>query len=154
MTRARLTFPEGDPVEFALDEVAAFGPDIAGFRAWLGAVFASAEGQWLIRLVVDEVLGFRRKELKKIRATPVGAELTLGDNDEAVPVREADVTGYGPEPVGVRAWLGRLAHGHGDAWVRFRDGRELRFAIGNGPHVRLLEPTDTLPESGIRLPLA
>ncbi|MDP9246431.1 MAG: hypothetical protein M3O64_07230 [Chloroflexota bacterium] len=154
MTRARLTFPQGDPVEFALDEVAAFGPEITGFRAWLGAVFASAEGRWLIRLVGDEVLGFRREELKKVRATPVGAELTLGDNDEAVPVREADVTGYGPEPAGVRAWLGRLAHGHGDAWVLFRDGHELRFAIGNGPHVRLLEPTDTLPEGGIRLPLA
>jgi len=38
MTRARLTFPQGDPVEFALDEVAAFGPDITGFRAWLGRV--------------------------------------------------------------------------------------------------------------------
>jgi hypothetical protein len=53
----------------------------------------------------------------------------------------------------VRAWLGRLAHGHGDAWIRFNDGHELRFALGNGPHVRLVEPTDTLPEGGIRLPL-
>ena len=154
MTRARLTFPEGAPVEFPLDEVAAFGPEIVGFRAWLGAVFASEEGRWVIRLIDDEVLGFRREELKKVRATPVGAELTLGTDDEAVPVREADVTAYGPEPAGVRAWLGRLAHGDGDAWIRFNDGHELRFALGNGPHVRLLEPTDTLPEGGIRLPLA
>lgn len=154
MTRARLTFPQGDPLEFPLDEVAAFGPEIAGFRAWLGAVFASTEGRWIIRLGDDEILGFRRDELKRVRATPLGAELTLGDNDEAVPVSEADVRSYGPEPQGVRAWLGRLAHGRGDAWIRFRDGHELRFAIGNGPHVRLLEPTDTLPETGIRLPLA
>ena len=28
MTRARLTFPQGDPIEFALDDVAAFGPEI------------------------------------------------------------------------------------------------------------------------------
>ncbi|HEY8861773.1 MAG TPA: hypothetical protein VIN37_06775 [Candidatus Limnocylindria bacterium] len=154
MTRARLTFPQGDPVEFALDEVAAFGPDITGFRAWLGAVYASTDGRWVIRLVDDEVLGFRREELRRVRATPVGAELTLGGDNEPVPVREADVTAYGPEPTGVRAWLGRLAHGHGDAWITFADGHELRFALGNGPHVRLLEPTDTLPEAGIRLPLA
>ena len=154
MTRARLAFPHGDPVEFALADVAAFGPEIGGFRAWLGAVHASAEGRWIIRLVDDEVLGFTRGELKRVRATPVGAELTLGDDDEAVPVREADVTSFGPEPQGVRSWLGRLAHGHGDAWIRFNDGHELRFALGNGPHVRLLEPTDTLPEAGIRLPLA
>jgi hypothetical protein len=154
MTRARLTFPQGDPVEFALDEVAAFGPEIGGFRAWLGAVFASADGRWVIRLVDDEVLGFRRSELKRVRATPAGAELTLGDGDEPIPVREEDVVSYGPEPQGVRAWLGRLAHGRGDAWIRFTDGHELRFAVGNGPHVRLLEPTDTLPEAGIRLPLA
>jgi len=89
-----------------------------------------------------------------VRATPVGAELTLGDDEEAVPVREADVVAYGPEPEGARAWLGRLAHGRGDAWITFTDGHELRFALGNGPHVRLLEPTDTLPEAGIRLPLA
>ena len=154
MTRARLTFPEGAPIEFPLEEVAAFGPEIDGFRAWLGAVFASAEGRWIIHLVDDEVLGFRREELKKVKATPVGAELTLGSDEEAVPVREADVTSFGPEPQGVRSWLGRLAHGHGDAWIRFNDGHELRFALGNGPHVRLLEPTDTLPEGGIRLPLA
>ncbi|HLZ47910.1 MAG TPA: hypothetical protein VKR80_04595 [Candidatus Limnocylindria bacterium] len=153
MTRARLSFPEGDPIEFALDDVVAFGPDIGGFRAWLGAVFASTEGRWLIRFGEDELLGFRRDELKRIRATPEGAELTLGPADEVVPVREADVTSYGPEPAGIRAWLGRLAHGRGDAWIRFADGRELRFAIGNGPHVRLLEPTDNLPEGGIRLPL-
>ena len=104
MTRARLTFPEGDPIEFSLEDVVAFGPEIHGFRAWLGAVFASADGRWIIRIGEDEVLGFRRDELKRVRATPVGAELTLGD-DEAVPVREADVTSYGPEPQGVRAWL-------------------------------------------------
>jgi hypothetical protein len=154
VTRARLTFPHGDPVEFLLEDVTAFGPEIGGFRAWLGAVFASADGRWLIRLGEDEILGFRRDELKRIRATPVGAELTLGSNVEAVPVREADVTSYGPEPQGIRSWLGRLAHGRGDACIRFSDGHELRFVLGNGPHVRLLEPTDTLPESGIRLPLA
>ena len=117
MTRARLTFPEGDPIEFSLEDVVAFGPEIHGFRAWLGAVFASADGRWIIRIGEDEVLGFRRDELKRVRATPVGAELTLG-GDEAVPIREADVTSYGPEPQGIRAWLGRLAHGHGDAWIR------------------------------------
>ena len=154
MTRARLAFVQGDPVEFDLDEVSAFGPPIGGFRAWLGAVYAAAEGRWVIRLVDDEILGFTRAELKRVRATPVGAELTLGGDDEAVPVRETDVVSYGPEPQGVRSWLGRLAHGHGDAWITFADGHELRFALGNGPHVRLLEPTDTLPESGIRLPLA
>ena len=118
MTRARLTFPQGDPVEFALDDVAAFGPDIPGFRAWIGAVYASTDGRWVIRFVDDEALGFRRAELKRVRATPVGAELTLGDDEEAVPVREADVVTYGPEPEGVRAWLGRLAHGRGD-WQTF-----------------------------------
>jgi hypothetical protein len=154
MTRARLSFPEGDPVEFPLEEVTAFGPDIGGFRAWLGAVNASTEGRWLIRIGEDEILGFRRDELKRIRATPEGAELTLGDAVEPVPVREADVRSYGPEPLGIRSWLGRLAHGTGDAWIRFSDGHELRFTLGNGPHVRLLEPTDTLPQGGIRLPLA
>lgn len=154
MTRARLSFPEGDPLEFPLEAVAAFGPEIPGFRAWLGAVNASTEGRWLIRLGEDELLGFRRDELKRVRATPEGAELTLGPADEVVPLRESDVTSYGPEPIGIRAWLGRLAHGTGDAWIRFADGSELRFTLGNGPHVRLLEPTDTLPEGGIRLPLA
>lgn len=154
MTRARLTFPQGDPIDFPLEEITAFGPEVTGFRPWLGAVFASAEGRWLIHLGDDEVLGFRRNELKRIRATPDGAEFTLGDGDEPIPVREADVTSYGPEPTDVRSWLGRLAHGRGDAWIRFVDGHELRFAIGNGPHVRFLEPTDSLPEGGIRLPLA
>jgi len=154
MTRARLTFPQGDPVEFALDDVVAFGPEIAGFRAWLGAVYASTGGRWLIRLADDQVLGFRREELQRVRATPVRADPTLGHDVAAVSVRQADVVSYGPEPQGVRAWLGRLAHGRGDAWIAFNDGHELRFALGNGPHVRLLEPTDTLPEAGIRLPLA
>ena len=154
MTRARLTFAEGDPIEFPLEEVVAFGPEVGGFRAWLGAVYASTEGRWLIRFAEDELLGFRRDELKRIRATPEGAELTLGSADEVVPVRAADVASYGPEPLGIRTWLGRLAHGHGDAWIRFADGHELRFAIGNGPHVRILEPTENLPEGGIRLPLA
>jgi len=154
MTRARLTFAQGDPIEFPLEEVVAYGPEIGGFRAWLGAVYASAEGRWVIRIGDDLVLGFRRDELKRIRATPEGAELTLGEAD-AVPLREAEVTAFGPEPDGVRAWLGRLAHGGGgDAWIRFADGHELRFAIGNGPHVKLLEPTDTLPAGGVRLPLA
>lgn len=154
MTRARLSFPQGDPIEFPLEQVATFGPEIGGFRAWLGAVYASTEGRWLIRIGEDELLGFRRDELKRIRATPDGAELTFSPTDEVVPVREADVTSFGPEPLGIRSWLGRLAHGRGEAWIRFADGHELRFALGNGPHVRLLEPTDTLPESGIRLPLA
>ena len=157
MTRARLTFPQGDPLEFSLEDVAAFGPQdsrVGGFRAWLGAVYASTDGRWLIRFGEDELLGFRRDELKRIRATPEGAELTLGPADEVVPVREADVVSYGPEPKDVRSWLGRLAHGQGDAWIRFNDGRELRFAIGNGPHVKLLQPNETLPEGGIRLPLA
>lgn len=139
MTRARLSFPQGDPIEFRLDDVTAFGPEIPGFRAWLGAVNAASEGRWVIRIGEDDQLGFRRDELKRVRVTPEGAELTLGPDDDVVPVREADVSGYGPEPAGVRAWLGRLAHGHGDAWIRFADGHELRFAIGNGPHVRLLE---------------
>jgi len=141
MTRARLTFPQGDPIEFPLEEVAGFGPEITGFRAWLGAVFASADGRWLIRFAEDEILGFRRSELKRIRVTPDGAELTLGaDGDEPILVREIDVASYGPEPTGIRSWLGRLAHGTGDAWIRFSDGHELRFAIGNGPHIRFLEP--------------
>lgn len=153
MTRARLSFPDGDPMEFALEDVAAFGPEITGFRAWLGAVYASTDGRWVIRLGEDELLGFRRDELKRIRLTAEGAELTLGPQDDVVPVREADVTGYSPEPDGVRPWLGRLAQGSGEAWIRFRDGAELRFAIGNGPHLKVLEPTDTLPPGGIHLPL-
>jgi len=144
MTRARLSFPQGDPIEFSLDEVAAFGPEVGGFRAWLGAVFASSEGRWLIRTHDDELLGFRRDELKRIRATPEGAELTLGPAEEVVAIRETDVVSYGPEPQDVRSWLGRLAHGQGDAWITLTDGREVRFAIGNGPHVKLIEPHDAV----------
>ena len=141
MTRARLTFPQGDPIEFPLGDVAAFGPQIGGFRSWLGAVYASADGRWIIRFGEDEFLGFRRSELKRIRATPEGAELTLGDaGSEPIAVRETEVVSYGPEPADLRSWLGRLAHGHGDAWIRFGDGRELRFALGSGPHIRFIEP--------------
>ena len=138
MTRARLRFPAGDPIEIALDDVAEYGPAVAGFRAWLGAVYASTTGRWVIRFADDEVLGFQRDELRRVRLTPDGAELTLGER--AIPVREADVRSYAPDPEGVRTWLGRLAHGSGDAWIRLRDGRELRFAMGNGPHVSFLEP--------------
>ncbi|MGH2451057.1 MAG: hypothetical protein ACRDGE_07285 [Candidatus Limnocylindria bacterium] len=140
MTRARLRFPTGDPLEFALEDVAAFGPPIEGFRAWLGAVFASPSGAWVVRVGDDEVLGFQRDELKKVRLTPEGAELVLGPADETVTVREEDVRSYGPEPEDVRSWLGRLAHGTGEAWVRFRDGSEARFPIGGGPHVAFLDP--------------
>ena len=138
MTRARLRFVEGDPIELVLEDVIEFGPPVPGFRAWLGAVFASASGRWIIRFADDEILGLRREELSRIRATPDGAELTFGER--TVAVREADVRSYTPEPEGVRSWLGRLAHGSGDAWVTLRDGRELRFAIGNGPHVSFIEP--------------
>ena len=143
MTRARLRFPVGDPIELMLDEVAEYGPPVAGLRAWLGAVYASTEGRWVIRLGDDEILGFQRTELRRVRLTADGAELTLGER--TITVREADVRSYGPEPEGVRAWLGRLAHGSGDAWIRLRDGRELRFAVGNGPHVSFLEPVDAKP---------
>ena len=143
MTRARLRFPVGDPIELLLDEVADYGPAVAGFRAWLGAVFASTSGRWVIRFAEDEILGFRRDELTRIRVTADGADLTLGER--TIPVREADVRSFGPEPEGVRAWLGRLAHGSGDAWIRMGDGRELRFAVGNGPHVSFLEPVDAKP---------
>ena len=138
MTRARLRFPEGDPIELALEEVLEYGPPVPGFRAWLGAVFASATGRWIIRFADDEILGLRRDELTRVRVTADGAELTFGER--TVAVREADVRSYAPEPEGVRSWLGRLAHGSGDAWIRLRDGRELRFAIGNGPHVSFIEP--------------
>lgn len=140
-------------MEFALEDVAAFGPEITGFRAWLGAVYASTEGRWIIRLGEDELLGFRRDELKRVRLTSEGAELTLGPQEEVVPIRETDVAAYSPEPAGIRPWLGRLAQGTGEAWIRFSDGTDLRFAIGNGPHVKVLEPTATLPAGGIRLPL-
>jgi hypothetical protein len=66
-----LSFPQGDPVEFPLEEVAAFGPDVGGFRAWLGAVYASTDGRWVIRFGDDELLGFRRDELKRIRGLPL-----------------------------------------------------------------------------------
>lgn len=140
MTRARLRFPTGDPLEFELDEVTAYGPEVPGFRAWLGAVFASPSGRWLIRFDDERVLGFRREELRRVRVTPQGIELVLGPTEETVPLREEDVRSWGPEPEGVRPWLGRLAHGSGEAWVRFRDGSEARFAIGGGPHVAFLEP--------------
>jgi len=55
-----------------------------------------------------------------------------------VDIDENDVRSYGPEPEGIRPWLGRLAHGSGEAWVRLRDGTEARFAIGGGPHVTLI----------------
>lgn len=141
MTRARLRFAHGDPMELDLAEVVDFGPPVGGFRAWLGAVYASTEGRWLIRLGADEILGFRREELRRVRLTPDGAELTLGDG-QSVTVREQDVRSYGPEPEGVRSWLGRLVHGEGEAQVWMRDGRELRFAIGkdHGPHVAFIEP--------------
>jgi len=138
MTRARLKFPHGDPLEFDLDEVAEFGPEIRGFRAWLGAVHASTEGRYLIRFDDDRVLGFARDELKRAKIRPDGIELTLGSDDHAVPVEEGEVRSYGPEPDGIRAWLGRLAHGSGEAHVRLADGTEMRFPIGGGPHVTFL----------------
>jgi hypothetical protein len=140
MTRARLRFPGGDPVEVELDDVAAFGPEIWGFRAWLGAVSASDEGRWVIRFADETVLGFQRSELKRIRLTPDGADITLGDESRTLTIDESDVVSFGPEPEGARAWLGRLAHGKGEAWIRMRDGRELRFAIGDGPHVSFRDP--------------
>ncbi len=140
MTRARLRFPKGDPIVFALEDVVGYGPPIAGFRAWLGAVNASAAGRWVIHLKDDTVLGFRREELKRVRATPDGAELTFGESEaeHVVAIREADVVRWLPEPDDVRSWLGRLAHGTGEAWLRLRDGSELRFPMGDGPHVSLL----------------
>lgn len=153
MTRARLKFTHGEPLEVDLDEVAAYGPEIGGLRAWLGAVFASTEGRYLMRFDDDRVLGFRRDELKRVRVTAEGAELVFGPGatagpksgldglarqEDAVMVREADVRSYGPEPEGVRAWLGRLAHGTGEAWIRLRDGTEMRFPIGGGPHVTFI----------------
>ena len=139
MTRARLGFVTGDPIDFELDDVVAYGPEpISGFSAWLGAVQASADGRWVVRFDDDRILGFTRTELKRIRLTPTGVEFTLGE--QTVPVKESEVVSFGPEPTGVRAWLGRLAHGRGDAWIRLRDGRELRFAIGDGPHVSFRDP--------------
>ncbi len=140
MTRARLKFASGEPIEFAIEDVEAYGPPIAGFRPWLGAVFASTDGRWIIRFADDTVLGFRRDEIKRVRVTADGVQLTLGDEPEArtLTVRENAVVGYGPEPADVRSWLGRLAHGSGEAWVRLRDGTEVRFALGDGPHVSFL----------------
>jgi hypothetical protein len=138
MTRVRLRFPSGDPLEFDLDDVVEHGPAIGGFRAWLGAVNASAEGRWVIRFDDDHVLGFRRDELKKVRVTPQGISLILGEAQTVVDVDEKAVRSYGPEPEGVRAWLGRLAHGSGEAHVRLRDGTEARFPIGGGPHVTFI----------------
>jgi hypothetical protein len=142
VTRVRLRFPAGDPVDVELAEVDSYGPQISGFRAWLGAVSASDQGRWVIRFTDETALGFQRGELKRIRLTPDGADITLGIGDEprTLTVAEKDVLSFGPEPVGVRAWLGRLAHGKGEAWIRMRDGRELRFAIGDGPHVSFRDP--------------
>lgn len=140
MPRARLRFASGEQLEFELDDVVDYGPPITGFRAWLGAINASREGRWVIRFHDERVLGFSRAELRRIRLTEAGAELVLGEEQRALPVREDEVVSYGPEPEGVRAWLGRLANGHGEAHVRLRDGRELRFPIGDGPHVTVLEP--------------
>jgi len=140
MTRARLRFAKGDPIVFALEDVVAYGPPVTGFRAWLGAVNASAEGRWIIHLKGEEILGFRRDELKRARATTGGAELVFGEGEaeRTVEIHEADVVLWSPEPDDVRSWLGRLAHGSGEAWVRLADGSELRFPIGDGPHVSLL----------------
>ena len=140
MTRARLRFPVGEPIEVELDEVATYGPEITGFRAWLGAVSASDQGRWVIRFADDTVLGFQRSEVKRVRLTPGGADITLGDEPRTLSIAEKDVASFGPEPEGVRAWLGRLAHGTGQAWIRMKDGREMRFAIGDGPHVSFRDP--------------
>lgn len=106
MTRARLRFLQGQPLEFDLDDVVGYGPGIKGFRAWLGAVFASAEGRWVIRFTDERVLGFRREDVQKVRVTPQGISLVLGDDQAVVDIEERDVRSYGPEPEGVRAWLG------------------------------------------------
>ncbi|HYY53805.1 MAG TPA: hypothetical protein VFA01_00360 [Candidatus Dormibacteraeota bacterium] len=139
MTIARLRFAQGDPIEIPLDDVVSYGPEIPGFRAWLGAVNASSEGQFLIRFTDERLLGFRRDEIRRMRLTSDGAEVTIGEDPRVLPVREAEVVWYGPEPPGVRAWLGRIAHGTGEAWVRLGDGTELRFPMGDGPHVTFVE---------------
>jgi len=139
VTRARLRFAQRDPIEIDLDEVVAYGPEIKGFRAWLGAVNALRDGQFLIRFTDERLLGFKRDEVRRMRVTEDGAELTLGEDPRVIAVREDEVVWYGPEPDGVRAWLGRVAHGRGDAWVRLGDGTELRFPIGDGPHVTFVE---------------
>jgi hypothetical protein len=119
--------------------VVAFGPEVTGFRAWLGAVNASRDGRFLIRFTGERLLGFRRDELRRMRLTADGAELTLGEDPRVHAIPEADVIWYGPEPQGVRAWLGRIAQGDGEVWLRLRDGSELRFRIGDGPHVTFVE---------------
>jgi len=146
VTRARLRFPVGEPIEVELDEVATYGPEIGGFRAWLGAVSASDQGRWVIRFADDTVLGFERSEVKRVRLTPGGVDITLGDEPRTLTVTEKDVASFGPEPEGVRAWLGRLAHGTGEAWLQMKDGREMRFAIGDGPHVSFRDPAS--PSAG------
>lgn len=138
MTRARLRFPQGDPLEFDLEDVAACGPEIGGFRAWLGAVFASTEGRWVIHFDDERILGFKRDELRKVRVTPQGISLILSAKEDVVDVPEDQVRTYGPEPEDIRSWLGRLAHGTGEAWIRLRDGTEMRFPIGGGPHVTFI----------------
>ena len=100
VTRARLRFPVGDPIEVDLDEIAAYGPEITGFRAWLGAVSASDQGRWMIRFADETVLGFQRGELKRIRLTPDGADFTIGDEPRTLSVAEKDVVSFGPEPEG------------------------------------------------------
>lgn len=138
MSRARLRFPHGDPLEFEIDDVSGYGPEVTGFRAWLGAAFASTEGRWVVRFSDDRALGFGREELKRVRVTPQGISLVLGAEERVVDVNESDVESYGPEPEGVRSWLGRLAHGTGEAWIRLNDGTEMRFPIGGGPHVTFI----------------
>ncbi len=125
-------------MELDLDEVVGYGPEIPGFRAWLGAVQASTDGRWIIRFADERILGFTRGELKRIRLTPSAIDIVIGE--DTLQVNEAEVISFGPEPTGVRAWLGRLAHGTGEAWIRLRDGGELRFPIGGGPHVSFRDP--------------
>src|SRR5437899_443550 len=111
VTRARLRFPSGDPIEVDLDEVAAYGPEITGFRAWLGAVSASDQGRWVIRFADETVLGFQGSELKRMRLTPTGADITLDDAPRTLTVGEAEVVSFVTEPADARACLGRLADG-------------------------------------------
>ncbi len=106
------------------------------------AVLPRRDGHTVIRFADETVLGFQRSELKRIRLTPSGADITLGEQPRTLTVLEKDVVAFGPDPVGARAWLGRLAHGRGEAWIRMRDGRELRFAVGDGPHVSFRDPAE------------
>lgn len=117
MPRARLRFAAREPIEFALDDVVSFGPPIPGFRAWLGAVFASRGGAYVIRFAGGSVLPFRREELQRVRLTDDGAECAFGEppHQQVLPMREAEVASYGPEPDDARAWLGRIAQGSGEA---------------------------------------